>query len=239
MNTTLKKLKKGVLLTLAAVLTTAFAYSQSNCSKFYPIEEGTAFQYTNYNKKGKIEGTVDYTISKVTAEGSATNATYDMKYLDKKGKDLFETNFNILCENGMVRIDYKSLFPSQMMQQYTEMGLEMDITGTDIELPNDLSVGQELPDANLTVAMNMGGIKMNTVVDQTNRKVEKKERVTVGAGTFDCFLVTETSTSKTMGMTIEMETKLWLAEGVGMVKQESYKKNGALTSRMELTKFDK
>lgn len=239
MNTTLKNFRKSVLFILAMIVTSAFSYSQSSCSKFYPIEEGSSFQYTNYNKKGKTEGTVDYTISSVTAAGSAINATYDMKYLDKKGKDLFETNFNIRCEDGMVRIDYKSLFPSQMMQQYTEMGLEMDISGTDIELPNNLSVGQELPDANLAIAMNMAGIKMNTTVDQINRKVEKKEHITVGAGTFECYLITETSISKTMGMTIEMETKLWLAEGVGMVKQESYKKNGALTSRMELTKFDK
>ncbi len=162
-----------------------------------------------------------------------------MKYNDEKGKNIFESDYNIICENGIVRIDFKSLFPSQMMQQFSDMNVEMDITGTDIELPNDLSVGQELADANLSIAMSMSGIKMNTTVDQTNRKVEKKESVTVAAGTFDCYLVTETNVSKTMGATIEMQSKLWLAEGVGMVKQESYKKNGNLMSRMELTKFSK
>ncbi len=154
-------------------------------------------------------------------------------------KDIFNSNYNITCENGLVRIDYKSLFPSQMMQQYSEMDIEMDITGTDIELPNDLSVGQELADANVSIAMSMSGIKMNTTVDQTNRKVEKKESITVAAGTFDCYLVTETNISKTMGAKIEMNTKQWLAEGVGMVKQESYKRNGNLMSRTELTKFSK
>jgi len=232
-------MKNSALILLATVFTTALTFSQTNCSKFYPLEEGSSFQYTNFDKKGKTEGSVEYTISKVTEEGSITNATYDMQYTDEKGKDLFESEFNISCENGLVRIDYKSLFPSQMMEQYSEMGLEMDISGTDIELPNDLSVGQELADANLSIAVSMGGIKMNTTVDQTNRRVEKKESVTVAAGTFDCYLVTETTTSKTMGATIEMDTKLWLAEGVGMVKQESYKKNGNLMSRMELTKFDK
>ena len=232
-------MKNTTLLLLATVFTTALTFSQNSCSKFYPMEEGSSFQYTNFDKKGKTEGSVDYTISKVTEEGSVTNATYDMKYTDEKGKNLFETEFDFSCENGLVRIDYKSLFPSQMMEQYTEMGLEMDISGTDIELPNDLSVGQELADANLSIAVSMGGIKMNTTVDQTNRRVEKKESITVAAGTFDCYLVTETNTSKTMGATMEMNTKLWLAEGVGMVKQESYKKNGNLMSRMELTKFDK
>lgn len=203
------------------------------------MEEGSSFQYTNYDKKDKIEGTVDYTISSVTDNGSSTTATFDFKYADKKGKDVFDSNYNITCEDGTVRIDYKSLFPTQMLQQYSEMDIEMDISGTDIELPNDLTVGQELADANVSIAMSMGGIKMNTTVDQTNRRVEKKESITVGAGTFDCYLITETSISKTMGAKIEMNSKLWLAEGVGMVKQESYKKNGNLMNRMELTEFSK
>jgi hypothetical protein len=203
------------------------------------MEEGTSFQYTNYDKKGKTEGVLNYTISSVTDNGSSTTARFDMKFIDKKGKDIFNSNYNITCENGVVRVDYKSLFPSQMMQQYSEMGIEMDITGTDIEIPNDLSVGQELADANVSIAMTMSGIKMNTTVDQTNRKVEKNERITVAAGTFECYLVTETNISKTMGATIEMTTKQWLSEGVGIVKQESYKRNGNLMSRMELTKFSK
>lgn len=232
-------MKKILLGISSLLLTITICSAQNECSKFYPMEEGSAFQYTNYDKKGKTEGTVDYTISKVTADGSTTNATYDMKLTDKKGKEIFKSNYEISCEDGTVSIDYESLFPSQMLQQYSEMDIEMDITGTDIKLPNDLSVGQDLEDANVSIAMNMGGIKMNTTIDQTSRKVEKKESITVPAGTFDCYLVTETNITKTMGATIEMSSKMWLAEGVGLVQQESYKKNGNLMSRMALTKLGK
>lgn len=232
----MKKITTSLIVSLCAI---TVSFAQNNCSKFYPMNEGSSFQYTNYDKKGKPEGTVDYTISKVSADGSAIKATYEMKYTDKKGEHIFESKYDISCENGTVRIDYNSLFPTQMMQQYSEMNIDMDISGTDIELPNDLSVGQELADANVSIAMSMGGINMNTTIDQTNRKVEKKEPVTVAAGTFECYLVTETSSSKTMGVNMEMETKLWLAEGVGMVKQETYKKNGSLQGSMELTKLTK
>lgn len=232
-------MKKILLSVSVFFLTMAICSAQNECSKFYPLEEGTSFQYTNYDKKGKTDGTMAYTISSVTDNGSSTTATLDLKYTDKKGKDIFESNYNMTCENGTVRIDYQSLFPTQMMQQYSEMDIEMDITGTDIELPNDLSVGQELADANVSVEMSMSGIKMNTTVDQTDRKVEKKESVTTAAGTYDCYLITESTISKTMGASFELESKLWLAEGVGMVKQESYKKNGDLISSTELTKFNK
>ncbi|MDO6519479.1 TapB family protein [Zobellia uliginosa] len=232
-------MKTAFLTTVFCLIVTTVTFAQDSCSKFYPLEEGSSFEYTNYDKKEKVEGSVHYTITEVRSEGAASVATFDMKYKDKKGKDLFESNYSFSCENGLVTIDYKSLFPSQMMQQYTEMGLEMDISGTDIELPNDLSVGQQLADANVTVAMSMGGINMNVSVDQTNRKVEKRESVTTPAGTFDCYLITENHMTKTMGATIETSTKLWLAEGIGMVRQEAYKKNGSLMSRTELTRFTK
>jgi hypothetical protein len=40
-----------------------------------------------------------------------------------------------------------------------------------------------------------------------------------------------------MGMNRTFPSRLWLAEGVGMVKQETYKKDGDLMSRSELTAF--
>jgi uncharacterized protein DUF3108 len=216
-----------------------FAHGQSKCSKYYPLEEGTAFQYTSYNKKDKADGVTDYKITKVANSNGQTTATMELRLTDKKGKEVYSSNYNFTCTGTGIKIDYKSLFPSQMMKQYEDMGLEMDITGTDIELPNNLSVGQDLADANVAISMNMGAMKMNIKVDMTNRKVEKKEKVTTPAGTFDCFLITETNTSKTMGATHEMQSKLWLTEGVGMIKQELYKKNGGLMSRSVLTKLNK
>lgn len=232
-------MKKTILFILITAFLSISIKAQDDCSKYYPMTEGSSFEYTNYSKKGKVDGVTNYTVSSVTSEGSATKATLDFKLSDKKGKELFTTNYSFTCEDNIVKIDYQSLFPAAMMQQYSEMDLEMDISGTDIEIPNNLTVGEDLSDANVTIAMNMSGIKMNISVDQTNRKVLRKESVTTSAGTFDCMVLTETTKTKTMGATIEMNSRLWLAEGVGMIKQESYKKNGDLMSKTELTKFSK
>lgn len=221
------------------VLAANFLNAQDVCSKYYPMVDGSSFEYTNYNKKGKIDGVTNYTVSSVTSLGAATKATLELKMSDKKGKEVYDLNYNFTCENNVVKVDYKSLFPAQMMQQYSEMDIEMDISGTDIELPNNLNVGEELADANVTINMNISGIKMEISVDQINRKVISKESVTTAAGTFDCMVITETTKSKTMGAKIELNSKLWLAEGVGMIKQETYKKNGDLMSKTELSKFSK
>lgn len=232
-------MKKTVFCILAFIFIYISTNAQDSCSKYYPMVEGSSFEYTNYNKKGKVEGLTNYTVVSVSAEGSATKATLELHVMDKKGKEVYNTNYSFICENNVVKIDYKSLFPTQMMQQYSEMGIKMDISGTDIEVPNDLSVGKKLADANVTINMNMSGIKMDISINQTHRKVEKKETITTPAGTFDCYVLTENTQSKTMGANIELLSKLWLAEGVGMVKQETYKQNGDLMSRSELTKHRK
>jgi hypothetical protein len=203
------------------------------------MEEGSTFQYTMYDKKDKVEGVTDYVVSKVENDGGNTMATMKLTYTDDKGKNVLESDYNITCTGNGVKIDYESLFPSEMKKQYEDMGMEMEITGTDIEIPNDLSAGQTLDDANLSVTMDMGAMKMKINVETFDRKVEKMESITTPAGTFDCYLITEKSKSKVMMANVEMSNKVWISEGVGMIKQESYGKNGKLMSRMELTKYNK
>ena len=229
---------RTLILIYSLFLVSSTALSQ-NCSKYYPMEEGTSFQYTMTNKKGKTEGITDYSITNVENTGGVTTASMNMKFTDEKGKEIFVSDYKLSCTGDVVKIDYNSLVPAQMMKQYTDMGVEMEISGTDIELPNDLSVGQGLDDANVAISIKMTGMNMNIKVDQLNRIVEKKESVTTPAGTYECYVITQDNVSETMGVKQTMQSKLWLAEGVGMVKQETYNKKGDLMSKSELTSFKK
>jgi hypothetical protein len=199
------------------------------------MTEGASFQYTNYNKKGKTEGVANYKVIEVKTNGPSTQATMAIALNDEKGKEIYNSNYSFSCADNKVSIDYESLFPESMMEQMGDM--EMEITGTDIEIPNDLTVGESLPDANVTINMKMAGMNMKTEVNILNRKVEKKETVTTSAGSFDCYVIYSDSQTQTMGMNRTFPSRLWLAEGVGMVKQETYKKDGDLMSRSELTAF--
>jgi hypothetical protein len=226
---------KKVLLIIGFVLFLYEPSSAQSCSKFYPMAEGTTFQYTNYNKKGKTEGVANYKVTDVSVTGETTQATMTIDLRDEKGKELFTTSYTFSCSDNKVVIDYESLMPGDMIAQMGDM--EMEISGNDIEVPNDLTVGETLPDANVTMTMSMAGMKMKTVVNMINRKVEKKETVTTAAGTYDCYVIYSESQIETMGMSKTFPSRLWLAEGVGMVKQESYQKDNDLTNRTELTAF--
>ena len=224
-----------ITLFLVAVFGLSTAFGQMDCSKYYPMKEGMTTQYTNYNKKGKNEGTVNYTVSGVTKEGDMIQADMNMTLTDEKGKEVFTSSYSIRCEGDRIAIDYTSLLPDNMMEQMGEM--EMEVTGTDIELPNDLNVGETLSDANVTMTMSMGGMKMKTEINILNRKVEKKEVVETDAGSFDCYVIYSESQTSSMGINKTFPSRLWLAEGIGMVKQETYQKNGNLMSSTLLTAY--
>ena len=230
-------MKQYFILFLVAVFAAQTSNAQSSCSTYYPLVDGANFQYTNYDKKGKEEGKINYTVTNVESSGDNVSATMMMEMVDKKG-NTYTSDYNMACEGNVVKIDFKSLMNEQMLSQMGDV--EMDISGTDVELPNSLSVGQELPDANMQLKMKMGGaINMNTNVETINRKVEKQESVTTPAGTFDCYVIYSETKTKMMMTNQTFPSRTWLAEGVGMVKQESYNKKGKLMGSMLLTQFSK
>lgn len=230
-------MKTNLLLVLFFLIGILSLTAQDNCSKFYPMTEGVTMEYTNYNKKGKVEGVSSYTVTNSDTDGNTTNATMAINLKDEKGKEIYSTDYKLSCTGNMVTLDYESLLPSDMMNQYGDMDIE--VSGNDIEIPNDLSVGQNLADANVTMNISMSGINMKIAVDMLKRKVEKKENVTTPAGTYDCYVLYSENQSKVMMANQVYPSRVWLAEGVGMVKQETYKKNGDLMSSTMLTAYSK
>ncbi len=226
---------KKALFILSIMLFLFWNMDAQDCSKFYPMTEGATFQYTNYNKKGKTDGIADYKITEVSNNGGSTQATMSIALKDEKGKEIYNSSYSFSCADNKVSIDYESLFPENMIEQMGDM--EMEITGTDIEIPNNLTVGESLPDANVSMTMSVAGMNMKTTVNILNRKVEKKETVTTAAGEFDCYVIYSDSQTQAMGMNRTFPSRLWLAEGVGMVKQETYKKDGDIMGSTELTAY--
>ena len=223
---------KSIISILISVLFISSSFGQDTCSMYYPFEEGTSFQITGYDKKGKTNSVIDYSIIDVTGN----TATIKTKISDKKGKEVTTTNYKITCDDSGISIDFKSLMNPDMFGQYKDM--ELDFEGTNIELPNELSVGKTLKDANMIMTMNMGGMNMTMTMNLVDRKVESKESITTPAGTFDCYVITYTTEMK-MGLNSKFKNKEWIAEGVGMVKSENYNKNGKLMGYSELTKVKK
>lgn len=203
-----------------------------DCSKYYPMNEGTKFQITMYNKKDKMSGVMDYEVKEVS--GNTATMFYEMA--DEKGKMITSSEYGITCSDDGVTIDFSSMMSPGVMGQYEDMEVEM--SGTDLLFPNNLSVGQSLPDADVLMTVKMPPMNMKMTMKFLNRKVEGNETVSTPAGDFECYVITYDTESK-MGIKMTMSSKLWLSEGYGMVKQENYNKKGALIGSSVLTSFEK
>ena len=208
-------------------------YSQNKCSKYYPLKEGVRSVVTTYDDKDKISGSVKYVIKDVTDQG----ATMVNEIFDDKGKSLLSSEVILNCDEKGISIDFKSLISSQIIDQYQASGMEIDMTGTNISIPNDLTVGQTLPDAEIILTMSMASVTMNMTAKTTDRKVVANEKITTEAGTFACVLISAKTTVE-MGIKKSMHSKQWLSEGVGVVKTEDYDDSGKLISKSILTKFE-
>ena len=207
--------------------------AQGVCSEYYPMEEGTAFQLTSY-KGDNVTSILNYLISDSQSIPGGQKATINTEIMDKDGEVTATSSYDIICENDVVSIDFRSLMGPDVYSQFPDM--EMEVSGTALQWPNDLQEGQSLPDADLLAVVNMTPIKMRLTFVMTNRKVVGHETVTTPAGTFDCVVITYDYESK-FGVRVRGSTKQWIAKNVGLVKQEDMNKKGKLISWSELTRF--
>ena len=71
------------------------------------------------------------------------------------------------------------------------------------------------------------------IISITGREVLAKENVTVPAGSFDCYKINQVV--ETSGpMKFSTPSTEWICEGVGMIRSQSYGKNGEIAGRSEL-----
>ncbi|TXB62815.1 TapB family protein [Phaeodactylibacter luteus] len=222
---------------LLALFAASFsAQGQDLCNNFFPFKEGVTMEYTTYSPKGKVENIQENTISAVATSGAGLRAEVVSVLKDKKGKEQFSGTFEVLCQDNQLLMDVNSMLNPAMQQSFD--GMEVTVEGDALSIPATLNVGEELPDASTTISAGTSGLTIiNMTVRITNRKVEAKEKVTTAAGTFDCYKISQESEIKMM-MTRKFKSVEYYADGVGVVRSESYSSNGKLETYMELTAMD-
>tara|TARA_R110002020_G_scaffold428977_6_gene638510 strand:+ start:1196 stop:1885 length:690 start_codon:yes stop_codon:yes gene_type:complete len=227
-------MKRIVLFILPLCFLIGNISAQESCSTYYPFKKGASFEITSYSKKDKVAAVSKYEVTNIEQTAAGEVATISAQIEDEKNKPLAESTFEVNCSNGKTSIDYKSLVPTALLEQYKDM--DYKLSGTNLEIPNNLQVGESLPDADMIMNVSMAGIGMKLEFSMTDRKVTNKESVTTPAGTFDCLVITYNTEMK-MGMKRSGSGKQWIAQGVGMVKQEDYNTKGKETSSSMLTAF--
>ena len=201
---------------------------------FFPTKEGTILVYKSFDKKDKLTNMVKYTIKHVNIIGSDMDITYLCESIDPKDKLVFKEEITIHQKGDKLYFDMSNFINKAAFQQNGEIPANIEVTGNNMEIPLNPTLGDILPDANVSMALKMGFVNMKISADLTNRKVEAIEDITVKGGTFKCYKFSSDINSVAMGIKVKAKSIEWYAKGIGTVKNESYDKNGNLQSHTEL-----
>ncbi len=194
-----------------------------------PTKKGSVQMHVAKDDKGKVTGYSQMTITDVEGSGANMTISYSTEALDKDKKSVgaAAVPFKMVIKNDIIVFDLKAMFGGIA-------GAKVEVTGDPIELPNKLSAGQVLKDATIVMSTKAGLMKTKTEMKITDYKCVAVESVTVPAGTFKCFKVTQTVTSTVMKQNYTVKTISWYATGVGTVKTQSFDDSGKLMATTEL-----
>lgn len=230
-------MKKTVFI-LMALLSVGFAGMAQDgtqlCKAYFPLQEGTELTYENYDRKEKLTGTDYMKVKEVIELADKMTIKVHSWSKDKKGEEVYSSDFEYICENGVFKMSMESMMNGQMMEAYKDM--EVTVTQTELEMPSDLKVGETLPDAEMTMEISSNGMKVMTMnIFITDRKIEAKESITTPAGTFEAYKLAQNSRTKMMFLDKTFKSVDWFVPNVGSVRSENYSESGKLESYRVLT----
>ena len=199
---------------------------------FFSMKKGAVQMFVSKDAKGKITSQSRTKIKEITGDKNAFAILYESESLDEKGNSLDKDNplilnFRVVVKDGLMYLDMRGMFGAMEGMEGSE---GMQVSGSAIKIPGNLSVGQKIDDAKASVKIGV----FNCVMIMTEGKCLAIEDVKVEAGTFRCYKVSQKTNSTVLGIKSECTNVTWYAKGVGAVKTESYDKNGKLLSTQEL-----
>ncbi|HEX2682977.1 MAG TPA: hypothetical protein VHL77_03555 [Ferruginibacter sp.] len=219
--------------------TTSIKHPAPGCGKLVLFKKGAIIESTSYDAAGNETSKTTTTVSDVKNEGGILTATSSgsMKSAAVGDKSL---NLIYKCDGDNLYMDINS-----MMQNFEGLNhVKGDIKP--LQFPINISVGQKLPDASYTVAIDKG-IKMDVTTTYKNRTVAAIEQVTTKGGSWPCYKVTTDIDSDVQGLDdntkkmmeaakakLKMSMTMWFNPEMGIVKMEMYH-SGTVNIRTEVT----
>ena len=142
---------------------------------------------------------------------------------------IFEGKLDSLVHKT-IKENYTDLSEEKKNEVIKEVKSEFIKTSGEIRgIPRYPKVGK-LPDYEFHFKVSIISMK----VLGKERSIVGTERIQTEAGSFDCFILEETITTKAMMISDVEKTRSWYAYGIGLVKEVTYDKKGNLISTMIL-----
>ncbi|GAB2535546.1 TapB family protein [Rufibacter soli] len=217
-----------------------FASWAQDCLQPLGLTKGTQFVY-QVTEKGRNKGTLSNQVTQqAKAEDGAYVTTFKSTRQGKTNRSQSAEEFRIRCTNDTLYLDAMLLLREQALKAFE--GKDFDYLPTDIAYPQQLKVGQRLPNGGLGVRVRSANTtitKMSMVAQ--NRQVVGRETIKTPAGTFDCFKITYeyAVVMDAMGMALKDTYKVeeYFSLEHGLIKCQFTTKTGKKAKGLELISF--
>ena len=186
-----------------------------------------------------VNGSLKLLVEEVSVESPEDTVRSFMYYRFKDGEYMVDITEGFVEELLVSSID--STIRQNGMEVTEEVRKEVleevksrlfNISGEIRGIPRYPKVGK-LPDYEFHFKFSI----ISTKVIGQERRIVGTERIQTEAGTFDCFILEETITTKALMMKDVERIRAWYAYGIGLVKEITYDKKGNLISSMTLNKL--
>ena len=200
-------------------------------SVYFPSEEGLTVEYVTKNAKDKVTGYISYKFHEIDWQDESNfTVRYQVLTMNSKHKETSQpVEATAKVVNGTVYLDATSAF-SDVASALGQMSEIMVMEGNGLVIPSDVTTGQKLEDAHVTI----GGMVSSSC---TNITATALEELTTEAGTFQTVRLDMDVAGKVLIIKFEGTSTQWCAKGIGLVRAIHYDKKAKVTSSMELVKI--
>lgn len=233
---------KKMLLAIVALLACHTMQAQYFCTT-----QGTELHYVNYDEAGQSLSNETVTVYNVVKNASGESAQYLAKIVTNKTKNntsytLYNWNYDgnvTTCQEDLMYGPYiksdsdPAKYDSKARQAMAE---ELKLKGDNsFTIKKHASAGESIPDRTYSLIFNM----LKNEINISGAAYMGEEKVSTTAGKFDCIKISYLKRTKIILKTETVRVTEWYAEGIGLVKSESYNTKGEPDGKTILVKIVK
>lgn len=248
---------KKITVLLAAAISVCLSLSasaQTSSTFLVPNPKTAKWSYVETDAKGQVVATQYHSVDALEGDGINGSLKLLVEEITKSPADTLKNFIFYRFKDGEYTADMNAMFEGDILETFVDSAIkeegeeisqeqmkaameairaELKISGEVRGIPRYPKVGN-LPDFEFQIKFSI----LNMKVTGENRRILGTEKITTNAGTFDCFILEETLTTKAMMMKEVEKVKSWYAYGIGLVKEITYDKNGKLISTIVLNSIN-
>ena len=233
---------KKTILFIFAILACHVSHAQYFCTT-----EGTELHYVNYDEAGQSVSNETAVVGYAGRNGENVSASYINKIVTNKQKgNTSYTRFDWNYDGNQTRCVEDLMFGPYIGSDSdpakydtaarTAMQEELKFKGNNaLVLKRQAKAGESMPDRSYSLIANM----LNNEITISGATYMGEERISTTAGKFDCLKISYLKRTKVLLKSTTHRINEWYAEGIGLVKSESFDMKGKPAGKTLLVKIVK